>query len=64
MVPVYSKHSHVDFSAVVLKAAFECSGYKVESTVNCLTVVVENRFILPAVAFFFSPLREFVVLVS
>ena len=55
MVPVYSKHSHVDFSAVVSKAAFECSGYKVESTVNCLTVVVENRFILPAVAFFFSP---------
>ena len=23
-----------------------------ESTVNCFTVVVENRFILPAVAFF------------
>lgn len=47
---MYSKHSHVDFSAVVSKAAFECSGYKVESTVNCFTVVVENRFILPAVA--------------
>lgn len=63
-MPVYSKYSHVDFSAVVSKAAFECSGYKVESIVNCFTVVVENRFILPAVAFFFFSPREFVVLVS